>query len=381
MKLSVAKSGNPRYFTAKLGWKEQFDPKEIELLAAGAVPMLIPPMAVQGKHNNVMEFDVTPYSTLAFYLTCVLSREQFVELLEQFVRLFRRMQEVYLNYKNLALEFDQIFVSLQDRSIHLVYLPLRDSKRQASIPDFFRRLAKAVNHSTYEQVAFLNELNAFLDRPAPFTLNDLQLLLQGKSAAAAPVYSPPVPPPVQPGSVTPVVAPAVSPVPGPVPVSVSPVVPPPVSPAEPARDGERPKTYQPPLIVPVAQEEGTVILQDNGGTVILGAEEPPAPVAPPPPRAILTRVKTGEQAEAKGPLFRMGKESGQVHYCITDNNAVSRCHAELLLQEGSWWVRDLNSTNKTYLNGCALTPGEATKLTDGAALRLANEEFTVRIEG
>ena len=79
MKLSVAKSGNPRYFTAKLGWKEQFDPKEIELLAAGAVPMLIPPMAVQGKHNNVMEFDVTPYSTLAFYLTCVLSREQFVE--------------------------------------------------------------------------------------------------------------------------------------------------------------------------------------------------------------------------------------------------------------------------------------------------------------
>ena len=112
MKLSVAKSGNPRYFTAKLGWKEQFDPKEIELLAAGAVPMLIPPMAVQGKHNNVMEFDVTPYSTLAFYLTCVLSREQFVELLEQFVRLFRRMQEVYLNYKNLALEFADSMVLL-----------------------------------------------------------------------------------------------------------------------------------------------------------------------------------------------------------------------------------------------------------------------------
>ena len=358
MKLSVAKSGNPRYFTAKLGWKEQFDPKEIELLAAGAVPMLIPPMAVQGKHNNVMEFDVTPYSTLAFYLTCVLSREQFVELLEQFIRLFRRMQEIYLNYKNLVLEFDQIFVSLQDRSIHLIYLPLRDSKRQASLPDFFRRLAKAVNHSTYEQVAFLSELNAFLDRPAPFTLNELQLLLQGGGTPAEPVCRPPAQPPVQPGPVIPAAA----------------VVPP-------AAQGEaRPKTYQPPLIVPAAQEEGTVILQDNGGTVILGTEEPVQPPAPPPPRAILTRTKTGEQAEAKAPLFRMGKESGQVHYCIADNNAVSRCHAELLLQDGSWWVRDLNSTNKTYLNGCALTPGELTQLSDGAVLRLANEEFTVRIE-
>ena len=99
-------------------------------------------------------------------------------------------------------------------------------------------------------------------------------------------------------------------------------------------------------------------------------------------REILSGQMENEVLEGwiKRLLETLGKESGQVHYCIADNNAVSRCHAELLLQDGSWWVRDLNSTNKTYLNGCALTPGELTQLSDGAVLRLANEEFTVRIE-
>ena len=338
MKLSVAKSGVPRYFTAKLGWKEQFDPREMEMLSAGTVPMLIPPLAVRGKHNNVMEFDVTPYSTLEFYLTCVLSREQLVELLERFVELFRRMQEVYLNYKNLVLAFDQIYVSLQDRSIHLIYLPLRDSRRQASLPEFFQKLAKAVNASTYEQVNFLNQLNAFLSRPAPFTLSELQLLLREGGGAPAAEAAPEEPA---------------------------------RRPAEPVRE----KVYVPP-VAPGPDSGGTVVLWEEGGTVSLEEETPP----PAAPRLTLERRSTGERVTARGEVFRLGKEAGQVDYCIADNRAVSRSHAELLLREGRWWARDLKSTNKTYLNGRALTPGEAEPLENGMVLKLANEEFSGTIE-
>ena len=41
MKLTAATNGDRRYFSAKLGWREHFDPREMEMLAAGAVPMLI----------------------------------------------------------------------------------------------------------------------------------------------------------------------------------------------------------------------------------------------------------------------------------------------------------------------------------------------------
>lgn len=58
MKLTVDKSGDIRYFSAKLGWGERFDPKEIEMLSAGAVPMLIPPESIQGRKNNIIRYNI-----------------------------------------------------------------------------------------------------------------------------------------------------------------------------------------------------------------------------------------------------------------------------------------------------------------------------------
>lgn len=83
MKLTADRDGNLRRFSAKLGWKEYFDPKEIQVLSARAIPMLIPPMTVQGRRNNIIQYDISDYSTLEFYLTCILSREQFAEIISK----------------------------------------------------------------------------------------------------------------------------------------------------------------------------------------------------------------------------------------------------------------------------------------------------------
>lgn len=62
MKLIADCNGNIRHFFAKLSWREHFDPKEIEILAARAIPMLIPPTSVQGRRNNVLQYDISAYS-------------------------------------------------------------------------------------------------------------------------------------------------------------------------------------------------------------------------------------------------------------------------------------------------------------------------------
>ena len=47
--------------------------------------------------------------------------------------------------------------------------------------------------------------------------------------------------------------------------------------------------------------------------------------------------------------FRIGRSDA----CevIIDNEYVSRIHAEVLFEKGSWWIRDLNSSNGLYLDG------------------------------
>src|SRR5437868_9206695 len=43
---------------------------------------------------------------------------------------------------------------------------------------------------------------------------------------------------------------------------------------------------------------------------------------------------------------------------VLDDSSVSRRHAEVRLGEDGWSVRDLESTNGTYVNGVRLGPGE-----------------------
>lgn len=336
MKLSVMNSGNSRYFSAKLGWKEQFDPKEIEMLTAGTVPMLIAPETVQGRKNNIIRYDVSPYTTLEFYLTCILNREQFVELLNQCVALFQRLHTVYLNPQNLVLDFDKVFIRLNDRSLHFIYLPVLNDRHEISIPDFFRRLTQAVGRSTFEQVTFVGALTAFLDRPGPFMLGELETFLK-EGGNAAPAEKP-----------------------APVRAQVRP---------------EKHAVYTPPTQdAAPADCGGTVLLTEQGGTVLL-AEEPARP------KPVLVRSRTGDKIPVNRLVFRIGKEAGQVDYCISDNPAVSRSHAQILFRDGGYFVVDLKSTNKTYLNGCAVIPGEECSLENGATLRLGNEEFVFELKG
>src|SRR4029079_13004571 len=85
----------------------------------------------------------------------------------------------------------------------------------------------------------------------------------------------------------------------------------------------------------------------NAGTV-LGS--PPAMVPTPP-------ILTVELLEGDVPSFRRffsGSFSiGRGVDCALriESQEVSRTHAELYVRDGGWWIRDLKSTNGTWLDG------------------------------
>ena len=89
----------------------------------------------------------------------------------------------------------------------------------------------------------------------------------------------------------------------------------------------------------------------------------------------LIRVKTSERINLFKTPFRLGKEKSYVDYCIRDNPAVSRSHAVIISRDGECYIVDTNSTNHTYVNGEMVLSNAEVKLSHGAKIRLANEEF------
>ena len=116
-----------------------------------------------------------------------------------------------------------------------------------------------------------------------------------------------------------------------------------------------------------AEEDAGTIMIDTGGTVVLAQE------ALEHPR--LYRRKTGAEIVVDKPVFRIGKEEGYVDYLIPDNPAVSRSHADIISRDGSYYIYDNNSTNKTYVNNIMIPALKNVKLEDGCLIRLADEEF------
>ena len=60
---------------------------------------------------------------------------------------------------------------------------------------------------------------------------------------------------------------------------------------------------------------------------------------------------------------------------MTNNGAGSRNHADIITRGNRHFVMDLNSKNRTFINGKVIPVREETEIFNGDSLKLANEEF------
>lgn len=113
----------------------------------------------------------------------------------------------------------------------------------------------------------------------------------------------------------------------------------------------------------------------NGETSVLIAVQSPTQMMAPH----LIRAKNNEKISLNKPVFRVGKEKSYVDYCIGDNTAISRSHANFVMRDGEYFVIDTNSKNHTYVNGVIIQSNVETKISHGDKVRLADEDFEFRL--
>jgi hypothetical protein len=94
------------------------------------------------------------------------------------------------------------------------------------------------------------------------------------------------------------------------------------------------------------------------------------------PRSIVVRATDGKpqvhQLSGHGTVLGRAPGAG----VLVDDVYVSDEHAEILPDDGGWSIRDLGSTNGTYLNGAKVT--RPTPLAAGDQLRLGKTTVEVR---
>lgn len=153
--------------------------------------------------------------------------------------------------------------------------------------------------------------------------------------------------------------------------SVTPVAParptPPVPPQNSMSQGPQ---YSPSYMNEGAGETSVLGYGTGETTVLSGSNQA---------KATLTRLKTNEKVDITKQLFRVGKERSKVDYCITNNNSVSRIHADIVYKNGQYFIIDNNSTNYTFVNGQMIPAKQEVALSSGDNIKFAEEEFTFTV--
>ncbi len=135
------------------------------------------------------------------------------------------------------------------------------------------------------------------------------------------------------------------------------------------------KNMQNPVTEEAGEAETKVLMPETGDeTSILGEDSVQVAVA----TGTLIRKRSGENVVISKKIFRIGKDSQHVDYCISDNSSVSRIHAALKSKGDGVYIEDMHSTNGTFLNGSRVNSGEERRVRDGDVIRIANEEFEFR---
>ena len=70
----------------------------------------------------------------------------------------------------------------------------------------------------------------------------------------------------------------------------------------------------------------------------------------------------------------MGREKKDVNYYI-DDVEVSRKHADIIRRNGKCYIKDLNSSNHTFINGEELMPENEVELHDNDRIKIGRTEF------
>lgn len=358
---------------------QQVSENEVYAINANKVPGLLHLDVVQKGSSFKLIYNITGFISLKEFLKMPLNKQLFAQILQNILANLKAVESAYFNQQYLLMDINQVYVNPNTQHIYFTYVPILMFESGTSLREF---LLGIIQHGTFapgEDNSYVRDYITILNSGINFSVFELEeyinKLLGQNTSRIQEVECPNCKTKLKKGTNYCHACGA----------KVS------------GNTGNTGKGVYDPLadtggdaVVDDVVEEEVVIRKDNtqglsdgttvlgadpGGTTVLGSEELEAPVFP-----YLIREKTEEKISVNKPSFRIGAERKYVDYWVNDNSTVSRSHADILTREKRYFIIDLNSTNKTYVDGRAIPVEKKIELFDGTRIRLSNEEFVFHIE-
>lgn len=334
---------------------------------------------VQKNNSFKLFYNVTGFVSFREFLRTPLTKDTFAKMLQSILDCLLALKKAYFHQQNLLMDFNRVMVNPATQSIYFVYVPIQGFESGDSLRDFLLNIIQFCTFAPGDDTSYIKEYITILNSGINFSEFELEeyikKLMGQKSENTKEIECPVCHIILSKG--TSYCSHCGSKVTGNTGRTGNGIY-------DPLKQNEEQEKADNPIREESKSQKGntqglsdgtTVLGADPGGTTVLGSEELETPNYP-----YLIRYKNDEKIMVNKPTFRIGKEKKYCDYFVVDNNAVSRSHADIITKGKRYYIIDLNSTNKTYVDGRAIAIEKEVEIFNGTKLRLANEDFVFYID-
>jgi hypothetical protein len=343
----------------KLSLKEKINERQFEFFSGKYIRGVL---KVRAKKKNCIEYYGPIGISLYERLKKPITKYDFFFIMEQIIDITQKLNTNALILNNVTWDIHYVFINETTKELQFIYLPLDNDRSEANIVEFMEQIIYAAKPMPESDMEYISRFVYCLKSFPKFDADNLEKFILGEDRSVVQTIKRHNI--GQSGFMT-----------------------------------DKPLHYYEHYAKKNNDDEKTGLLEDDEATGLLNDDEATGllnddeatgllndddeatgllnEAEDPVPSAAMYRVVTNETFLLNKPVFRIGKEKSYSDYFVA-NNLVSRSHADIIFRSGKYFIVDLNSKNRTYVNGTPVPAMQETEIHDGDTIRLANEEFEFR---
>lgn len=336
---------------------------------SGAIPMIY---EKKGSAFQII-YNVTGLTVLKEYLRSPFDRKTFALLNKDILEKFEELQKNVFNQQNLLLDLDHVFVNPATRDVYYIYVPIQFFQNQVNLKNFFLSMVQNCTFVAGNDTNYVSEYIQILNSNMNFSLFEFKNFIESLLDEKKNIQCPKCGLSIEMGSVfcsgcgARLIREKVQ--------QRSIYDPMKMEYKAASTMTERASVVQEKepygtqgLSNAEQQRQSNILGEPRSGTTVLNLRNQTNI----PGQACLVD-STGKRIVITKAYFVVGKSGEGVDYSITGNSAISRRHMAIIKKENQFFVEDLHSTNKTYLNEQLIAPEVEMPLQSGDVIKMANE--------
>ena len=304
----------------KAGYYEHIDEEELKNFEKNLPKGFLNPCEIR---NNMAEYQGPLGISLSEYLKSPIRKRTFFIIAAKAVAAMEQAQQRHFKLSNICISPEHVYINISTREINFIYLPLENTVREGGFKSFFRNFIYSVIPYDNEDGEFGLRFFNYLNSREKLTFRDVNEYIAGEDFQAVRAV----------------------------------------------------RSYKRDKAIRRSEQSDTSFLSSFGDNEMAGvmfSEDVQEYTSDFP---MLRSTSSSLKAEINKPVYRIGKDRIYADFFIGSNPAVSRNHADIISKEGCFYIRDLNSTNGTYVNNVRVSDIDEIEIHEGDIIRFANEEF------